>query len=87
MAMLKIGLAQTRQTSDFDINAETIFRFLDLAAQSGVQIVCFPETQTVGVKADLDTGTEKVSATTSEKTAIELTIELEQLRMELNKNG
>jgi len=53
MAMLKIGLAQTRQTSDFDINAETIFRFLDLAAQSGVQIVCFPETQTVGYRADI----------------------------------
>ncbi len=53
MATLKIGLAQTRQTDDFDANTETILRFLRQAAQSGVQIVCFPETQTVGYRADI----------------------------------
>lgn len=53
MQMLRIGLAQCRQVDDFDTNAATIFRFLDLAADAGVQILCFPETQTVGYRADL----------------------------------
>ena len=32
MKSLRIGLAQVRQTSDFDENAGTIFRFLEKAA-------------------------------------------------------
>lgn len=53
MTTLKIGLAQTRQTKDFDANAETILRFLDQAIGEGVQILCFPETQTVGYRVDI----------------------------------
>ena len=53
MTTLRIGLAQTRQTADFDKNEETIFRFLKQAADEGVQIVCFPETQTVGYRVDI----------------------------------
>ena len=52
---LRIGLAQALQTADFEQNAETIFRFLDEAAREGVQIVCFPETQTVGYRVDVAT--------------------------------
>jgi predicted amidohydrolase len=53
--MLKIALAQCRQTSDFDANARTIFRDLEQAARQGVQILCFPETQTVGYRVDIAT--------------------------------
>ena len=53
MTTLRIGLAQTRQSHDFDDNADTILRFLDKAAGEEVQIVCFPETQTVGYRVDL----------------------------------
>ena len=50
---MRIGLAQTRQTDDFDANVEAVFRYLAMAAAEGVQIVCFPETQTVGYRVDI----------------------------------
>jgi len=53
MQILRIGLAQCPQGADFDKNTETIFRFLDQAAEAGVQILCFPEAQTVGYRADI----------------------------------
>lgn len=53
MPVLKIALAQARQSASFDQNAATIFRFLEEAARAGVQILCFPETQTVGYRVDI----------------------------------
>ena len=53
MTTLRIALAQCRQTDDFDTNARTIFRFLEAAAKQRAQIVCFPETQTVGYRVDI----------------------------------
>ena len=53
MTMLRIGLAQTRQTNDLATNAQTILKYLDQAAVEGVQIVCFPEAQTVGYRVDI----------------------------------
>jgi predicted amidohydrolase len=53
MPMLKIGLAQARQTASFDRNAATIMRFIEEAGKAGVQILCFPETQTVGYRVDI----------------------------------
>jgi len=61
--ILKIGLAQCRQTNDFEANARTIFRFLDEAAAAGAQVVCFPETQTVGYRVDIATPELVVPAT------------------------
>jgi predicted amidohydrolase len=55
MRRLTIGLAQCRQTADLDTNARTIFRYLDEAAARGVQVVCFPEAQTVGYRVDIAT--------------------------------
>lgn len=55
MRPLKIALAQCRQTSDFDANARTILRDLEQAGRQHVQIVCFPETQTVGYRVDIAT--------------------------------
>jgi predicted amidohydrolase len=55
MATLRIALAQCKQTADFDENARTIFRFLEQAAAAKAQIVCFPETQTVGYRVDIAT--------------------------------
>jgi predicted amidohydrolase len=55
MTMLKIALAQCRQTADFSKTARTIFRFLEEAARQGAQVVCFPETQTVGYRVDIAT--------------------------------
>jgi predicted amidohydrolase len=50
---IKIGLAQTPQTGDFNANAAAIFRFLERAAADKVQLLCFPETQTVGYRVDI----------------------------------
>ncbi|MBI2194550.1 MAG: carbon-nitrogen hydrolase family protein [Armatimonadetes bacterium] len=50
---LKIGLAQTRQVDDIDANARTILDFIEQAGKAGVQILCFPETQTVGYRVDI----------------------------------
>jgi len=55
MRKLKIGLAQCRQTGDLAANAATIRRFLQEAGRAGVQIACFPETQTVGYRVDIAT--------------------------------
>ena len=53
MKMLRIGLAQTRQSDDCDANAATILHFVEDAGRQGVQIICFPEAQTVGYRADI----------------------------------
>ena len=53
MKILRIGLAQCLQTADFECNAEKIFQFIDEAHQQDVQILCFPETQTVGYRCDV----------------------------------
>jgi predicted amidohydrolase len=53
MRKLTIGLAQCRQTGDFASNASTIRRFLEEASRAGVQLLCFPETQTVGYRVDI----------------------------------
>ncbi|MBC7821217.1 MAG: hypothetical protein IAG10_30390, partial [Planctomycetaceae bacterium] len=50
---LRIALAQCRQVNDVETNARTIFRFLEQAAEAQAQIVCFPETQTVGYRVDI----------------------------------
>ena len=53
MPMIKIALAQTRQSPRFEDNVATIFRFVEQAGAAGVQILCFPETQTVGYRVDI----------------------------------
>lgn len=53
MTMLRIGLAQARQTDSLSHNAETIMRFVDQAGARGVQILCFPEGQTAGYRVDI----------------------------------
>ena len=53
MASIRIGLAQARQVDDLRINARTVFRFMEEAASQGVQILCFPETHTVGYRVDV----------------------------------
>jgi predicted amidohydrolase len=55
MKSLRIALAQCRQTASLETNEETIFRFLDQASQAKAEIVCFPETQTVGYRVDIST--------------------------------
>lgn len=55
MTKLRIALAQCLQTDDFEANARKIFEFLDRASAAGAQIVCFPETQTVGYRVDIAT--------------------------------
>ena len=62
MNMLRIGLAQCEQVGERDRNAETIFRFLTRAGEAGVQVLCFPETQTVGYRVDISTPDAVVSA-------------------------
>lgn len=52
---LKIALAQCRQTGDFAENTKAIWHWLEEASRAGAQIVCFPETQTVGYRVDIST--------------------------------
>ena len=53
MPELTIALAQCRQSADQDDNRAVILRDLKAAASAGAQIVCFPETQTVGYRVDV----------------------------------
>ncbi len=53
MRNIRIGLAQVRQSCDIDTNVETVLRYLDDAADAGVQIVCFPEAQIPGYRVDI----------------------------------
>ncbi|MBV7337589.1 carbon-nitrogen hydrolase family protein [Chloroflexi bacterium TSY] len=53
MRRIKIGLAQCPQSDQFNRNTETVLRYLSEAAEAGVQIVCFPEAQTVGYRVDI----------------------------------
>ena len=53
MKKLRIALAQCLQTDDFEANSRKIFEFLERASAAGAQIVCFPETQTVGYRVDI----------------------------------
>src|SRR5262245_10987901 len=55
MHALKIGLAQCRQSDDFATNTATIRRFLEEARHAEVQLLLFPETQTVGYRVDIAT--------------------------------
>jgi predicted amidohydrolase len=50
---LRIGLAQTRQTADRQDNRAAVKAAIDDAAAEQVQILCFPETQTVGYRVDI----------------------------------
>jgi predicted amidohydrolase len=50
---LKIALAQVRQTADLNDNRAAILQSVADAVAQGVQILCFPETQTVGYRVDI----------------------------------
>ena len=53
MSQLRIGLAQTRQTPDRHDNRRAILDAFDRAAAQDIQILCFPEAQTVGYRVDI----------------------------------
>jgi predicted amidohydrolase len=55
MSLLRIALAQCRQTASWEENERVILRDLEAAAGAGAQVVCFPETQTVGYRVDIAT--------------------------------
>ena len=53
MSQLRIGLAQTRQTPDRHDNRRAILDAFDRAAAQDIQVLCFPEAQTVGYRVDI----------------------------------
>lgn len=53
MAQLRIALAQTRQSADREDNRRAVLDAIDHAASRDVQILCFPETQTIGYRVDI----------------------------------
>ena len=53
MNQIRIALAQSRQTADREDNRRAVFAAMENAAAQHVQILCFPETQTVGYRADI----------------------------------
>jgi predicted amidohydrolase len=60
--MIRIGLAQARQSTVMADNAATIMRFLEEAATKGVKILCFPESQTTSYRVDVLTPEAPVQA-------------------------
>ena len=57
---VRIGLTQTRQTVALADNSEAILWLLDDAAQAGVEVPCFPETQMIGYRVDIRRAREPV---------------------------
>ena len=55
MTTLRIALAQIRQSADIEDNRLAILQAVDDAVTQSVQILCFPETQTVGYRVDIST--------------------------------
>ena len=53
MKNLRIALVQVRQTGIFEENTDKIFEYIEKAAKEKIQILCFPETQTAGYRADI----------------------------------
>jgi predicted amidohydrolase len=53
LPILRIALAQTRQTSDREDNRLAILDAIEDAATQNVQILCLPETQTIGYRVDI----------------------------------
>jgi len=62
MTTLRIALAQVRQSADIDDNRAAILQAVDDAVAQRVQILCFPETQTVGYRVDLSSPEASVSS-------------------------
>ena len=60
MAHLQIALAQTRQTADKEDNRRAVLEAIGSAAAQEVQILCFPETQTLGYRCDIAPSDEPV---------------------------
>ncbi len=53
MGELVIGIAQIKQTNDIGANGEKALEYVDRAAKSGVQILCFPEAHLPGYRVDI----------------------------------
>ncbi len=50
MRKLTVGLAQAPQTGDMDVNLSKALEYMDLAAEQGVDLLCFPETHLQGYR-------------------------------------
>jgi len=55
MNLLRIALAQCPQSADLQQNEKVVFEYMEEAARENTQILCFPETQTVGYRVDVAT--------------------------------
>ena len=53
MSKIKIGAAQVLQTSDIAMNTTKVLEIMDQAADEGVELLCFPETQLSGYRVGL----------------------------------
>ena len=53
MGKIKVGVAQVSQTIDVETNLAKVLETMDQAAESGVELVCFPETHLSGYRVGL----------------------------------
>lgn len=60
MTQIRLGLAQVRQTDSLADNSTAVLDAMDQAARQNVRILCFPETQTFGYRADISSATAPV---------------------------
>jgi predicted amidohydrolase len=81
MTELRIALAQTRQTADRQDNRRAIMESIDDAATQGVQILCFPETQTFGYRVDIAAADEPVPVDWLDEVHAEVATRCAQLGM------
>lgn len=81
MTRLRIALAQTRQTADRQDNRRAILEAIDSAVAQGVQILCFPETQTLGYRVDIASAEEPVPVVWLDEVHAEVATRCAQLGM------
>ena len=53
MSKIKVGVAQVPQTIDVGTNLVKVIETMDKAAESGVELLCFPETHLSGYRVGL----------------------------------
>ena len=81
MTVLRIALAQTRQTADLQDNRRAVLEAIDRADSEDVRILCFPEAQTVGYRVDIASADEPVPVDWLDEIHDEVAVRCRQIGM------
>lgn len=81
MSKIKVGAAQVPQTTDVEVNTAKVVQTMEKAARSGVELLCFPETQLSGYRVGLQAAEADCPAPALEKALEEIARCCRQLKM------